>query len=214
MGISYKVVVRLGLTRGKMYEGRSGGHAESGSVGSSRESTWRERRHKRREDRERKREEEQSGLGEGLYQTHRTISGASGHGQLDKRDQELERLCRLVRDLEFEAKGRRQRRDRDNQENRDGSEGNQCGEGSNQFGSRPGTIPIRKNYVNVGTIPVHKNHINARIVPIPKNHVDAGIVPILDSHIDSGTVHIHTNMLIGVRIPQRSDGPTTLLWML
>ena len=47
-----------------MSEGRSRDHAESGSVGSSRESTWRERRQKRREDREREQEKEQSGLGE------------------------------------------------------------------------------------------------------------------------------------------------------
>ena len=94
-----------------MFEGCSGGHAKSGSVGSSQESTWRERRQKRCEDRERKREEEESGLREGSYQTHRTISGASRHGQFNERNQELEQLRRLVRDLDFEARGRRQRRD-------------------------------------------------------------------------------------------------------
>ena len=50
--------------------------------------------------------------------------GASGQGQRDKRDQELEWLCRLVRDLELKARGWRQRRDRDNRERRDGSVGN------------------------------------------------------------------------------------------
>ena len=95
----------------EMSEGRSGGQAESGSVGSSRDSTWRERRQKMHEDRERGRGEEESGLGEGSDQTHRTMSGASGHGQRDGRDQELERLRRLVRDLEFEARDWRQRRD-------------------------------------------------------------------------------------------------------
>ena len=73
-------------------------------MGSSQDSTWRERRQKRREDRERERREEESGLGEGSDQTHRTMSGASGHGQFDERDQELERLRRLVRDLELEAR--------------------------------------------------------------------------------------------------------------
>ena len=97
-----------------MYEGHSGGHTESGSVGSSRESTWWERRQKRREDREREQEEEESSLGEGSDQTHRTMLGASGHGQFDERNQELERLRKLVRDLELEAKGKCQRRDRDN----------------------------------------------------------------------------------------------------
>ena len=46
-----------------------------------------------------------SGLGKGSYQTHRTMSGASGHGQFDERDKELERLRRLMRDLELEVKG-------------------------------------------------------------------------------------------------------------
>ena len=99
-------------------------------MGSSRESTWRERRQKRRKDREREREEEESGLGEGSYQTHRTMSGASGHEQFDERDQELERLRKLVRDLEFEARGRCQRRDQDDRERRDGSVGNRGEEGS------------------------------------------------------------------------------------
>ena len=99
---------------GKMSEGRSGEHAESGSVRSSRGSTWRERRQKRREDREHEQQEEQSGLREGSYQTLRTISGATGHGQFEERDQEVEWLCRLVRDLELEARDRRQKRDQNN----------------------------------------------------------------------------------------------------
>ena len=119
-----------------MSEGRSRGHAKSESVGSSQDSTWRERRQKRHEDRERERREEESGLGEGLDQTHRTMSSASGHGQFDKRDQELERLCRLMRDLEFEARGWRQRRDQDNRERRDGSMENRGEEGSSRSGSR------------------------------------------------------------------------------
>ena len=48
-----------------MFERRSEGHAKSGSVGSFRDTTWRERRQKRHEDRERVRGEEGSGLGEG-----------------------------------------------------------------------------------------------------------------------------------------------------
>ena len=54
----------------EMSKGHSGGQAESGSVGSSLDSTWQERRQKRHEDREHKRREEESGLGEGLDQTH------------------------------------------------------------------------------------------------------------------------------------------------
>ena len=56
----------------------------------------------------------------------RTISRASGHGQFEERDQKVEQLRKLVRDLELEARGRHQRRDRDNREIRDGSVENQC----------------------------------------------------------------------------------------
>ena len=89
----------------EMSEGHSGGQAKSGSVGSSRDSTWWKRRQKRRQDRKHKRREEESSLREGSDQTHQTMSNASGHGQRDERDQELERLHRLVRDLELEARG-------------------------------------------------------------------------------------------------------------
>ena len=94
-----------------MSKGHSEGQAKSGSVGSSRDSTWRERRQKRHEDKERERRKEESGPWKGSNQTHRTMSGASGHGQHNKRDQELERFRKLVRDLELEARGWRQRRD-------------------------------------------------------------------------------------------------------
>ena len=77
-----------------MSERHSGGHAKSGSAGSSRGSTWRERRQKRREDQERELAEEQFGLGEGSYQTLRTVSGATGHDQQEERDQEIEQLRR------------------------------------------------------------------------------------------------------------------------
>jgi len=89
-----------------MSKGRLGGQSASGSIGSSRGSTWRERRQKKREDRECVRGEEESGLGEGSDQTHRTMSRASGHGQRDGRDRELEWLRRLVMDLKLEAGGR------------------------------------------------------------------------------------------------------------
>ena len=97
-----------------MSEGHSGSHAESGSVGSSQGSTWWERRQKRREDRERERVEEQSGLGEGSYQTLRMVSGATGHNQHEERDQEIEQLRRLVRDFELEERNRGQQRNQDN----------------------------------------------------------------------------------------------------
>ena len=201
VGISYKAVVQLRLTREKISEGRSGGHAESEYVGSSRESTWRERRHKRCKDRERKREEEQSGLGEGSYQTHRTIPSALGHRQFDERDQELKCLCRLVRDLELEARGRRQRRDRNDREMRDGSEGIDVGrDPTSPVPIHAGIVPIHKNHVDVGTTPVHKNHVDAGTVPIPENHVVIATIPILKSRVDVETIHIHADMLTGVQI--------------
>ena len=96
-----------------MSEGRSGDHAESGSVGSSQGSTWWERRQKRSEDREREREreEEQSGLREGSYQTLQTVSSAMEHEWHEERDREIERLRKLVRDFKLEARTRHQRRD-------------------------------------------------------------------------------------------------------
>ena len=96
----------------EMSEERSGGRAPSNSIGSSRGSTWRERRQKRQKDKEHPRGEERSGLEEGSDQTHRTVSGVSVHRQYDDRDRELERLRRLVMDLELEARGRRQERNR------------------------------------------------------------------------------------------------------
>ena len=99
-------MVQLSLTLEKMSEGHSESYAENGLMRTSRESTWRERRHKRREDRDRKREEEQSVLGEGLYQTHRTMFGTSGHGPFKEQDEELEWFRRLMRDLELEARGK------------------------------------------------------------------------------------------------------------
>ena len=38
--------------------------------------------------------------------------GTFGHEHFDKRDEELERLRKLVRDLELEARGRHQRKNR------------------------------------------------------------------------------------------------------
>ena len=120
---------------GKMSKGRSGSYFESSSRRSSWGSTWRERRQKRCEDREHEQEEEQSNLGEGLYQTHWTKSGALGRGHFDTRDEELECLHRLVRDLELEERGRRRRRDHDNHEEGSVNVGGHYGAKSYQFGS-------------------------------------------------------------------------------
>ena len=70
------------------------------------------------------------------------MSGALGHNyfdrrgkELEQRDEELECLRRLVRDLELEARGRRWRRDCEEQGEGSTSVGVHCGGGSHQFGS-------------------------------------------------------------------------------
>ena len=47
----------------------------------------------------------------------------------------MERLCKLVRDLELEARDRRQKRDQDNREMRDDNVGDRYGRESSQSGS-------------------------------------------------------------------------------
>ena len=85
-----------------MSERHSASYIASGSEQFSRGSSWGERRHKRDEDQRHEREGEHSGLGEGLSQTYRSMSGASELERRDRRDQELEHLRRMVRDLELE----------------------------------------------------------------------------------------------------------------
>ena len=84
---------------------------------------------------EQEQEEEQSDLSEGSYQTHRTISSASGRGRFDERDEELEHLRRLVRDLELEVRGRCRRRDHGERAKGLASVGGRYGEGSHQSDS-------------------------------------------------------------------------------
>ena len=115
VGLSYDAVVLEGLKLEKMSERRSGDHAETGSVGSSRGSSWRKHRQKERKDREYDQREEMSGTGEGSYQTQRTVSGATGRRQREERDEELERLRRLVSGLELEVRGKHRRRDKNDQ---------------------------------------------------------------------------------------------------
>lgn len=74
--------------------------------------------------------------------------------------------------------------------------------------------------------PVNPTHVHAdaRVAPIPKDHIDAGAVLaledhvnkvtlILENHVDDKTIHVCMGMLTEVQIPQRSDVPTTHLWM-
>ena len=61
--------------------------------------------------------------------------GVSGRECFDRKDEELERLHRLVRDLELEVRGRRRRRDREEPEKGLASVGGRYGEGSHRYGS-------------------------------------------------------------------------------
>ena len=120
-------------THGKM----SGGHSGRSSQG----STWQERRQKQREDREYE-EQRQSELRKGSFQTYRTMSSTLGPNRFDrrdkvleKRDEDLEHLHRLVRDLELEARGRHRRRDYEKRREGSASIGGHHGAGSHQFES-------------------------------------------------------------------------------
>ena len=124
-----------------MSKGQLRSYAKSGSGRSLRGSTWRERRQKRHEDREHE-EEGQSGLREGSFQTYWTMFGASGCNRFDRRDEELEQkdedlehLQSLVRDLELQARGRRQRREHEERRERSDSVENHHGTGCHQSGS-------------------------------------------------------------------------------
>ena len=73
---------------------------------------------------------------------YRTMSNALGRNRFDRRDEELkgrdeelERLDRLVRDLELEARGRHQRRDHEEREEGLASVGGRYGTGSHRSSS-------------------------------------------------------------------------------
>ena len=116
----------------KMSRRHSESYAESGSRGSLRGSSWRERRYKRDEDRRYEQEEDHSSPGEGSLYTYWSMSDASRHEHFDKRDEELERLDRLVRDLELEARCRCRRRDREERAERSASVGGSHGQAPHQ----------------------------------------------------------------------------------
>ena len=118
-----------------MSERHSRSYAESGSRGSSWGSSWQERSYKKDEDPRYEQAEEHFGPEEGSFQTYRSMSGASVHECFDRRDEELKRLRRLVRDLEIEARGRRRRRNHEKHANGSTSIGSSHGKASHQSGS-------------------------------------------------------------------------------
>ena len=70
-----------------------------------------------------------------MFQTYRILSGNSRRERFDRWDEELECLCKLVRDLELEARSRRQRRDREERADGSTSVEGRYGERSHQSGS-------------------------------------------------------------------------------
>lgn len=80
--------------------------ADSQFGGSSKGSSWRERRQKRDQDYRYEEHGEQVDSGEGSSQLYRSTSYIPEHEQYDRRDQELECLHKQVRDLKLEVRGR------------------------------------------------------------------------------------------------------------
>ena len=68
--------------------------------------------------------------------------------------------------------------------------------------------------IEVRTDPADLVPVNVGIVPFPENHTDAGTAPILESRINVRPIHVHVDIPTEVRIPWRSDNPTTPLWTL
>ena len=96
-----------------MFDHHSASYADSGSRGSSRSLSWQEMRHKRNENRRYDWDGEHSGSGEGSSQTYQSASKIPEQKHRDRRDQEPERLHRLVRDLELEVHNRDRKRNHD-----------------------------------------------------------------------------------------------------
>ena len=86
-------------------------------------------------------------------------------------------------------------------------------------GHREGIEITKKGDLIVGKIvmgqgPISPVPVDVGIFHIHGNPVDAETVHIHRSPVNVGTVHVHRNIQAGVQIPQRSDSPVTLLWML
>ena len=75
-------------------------------------------------------------------------------------------------------------------------------------------VPVHKNHADIEATLILENHVDTGTIHTPKNHINAGTVLILENRVDVVIVHVRAGMPIEVRIPQRSDGPITSLWML
>ena len=85
----------------------------SRSGGSSRGSRWQERRQKRDQDYRHEEHVKWPDSREGSSQGYRSASYIFEQEQYKKRDQELEHLCKQVRNLDLEVRGTRRRRNCD-----------------------------------------------------------------------------------------------------
>ena len=77
-----------------------------------------------------------------------------------------------------------------------------------------GEILVRRSLiilapVDVGIIRLHRSPVDVETVHICKSPVDVRAVCIQEIH-NVNTIHVHRSMLIGVRIPRKSNGPVTL----
>ena len=134
-----------------MSKWHSTSYAANGSRGSYWGFSWREKRYKRNEDWSCERGREHCGSKEGSSQTYRSMSDIPEHEHHDRRDQELERLCRMVRDLELEVRGRRRWRNRDEHAKGSVSVKGSHREASHQSGSHCSRDQSR-DYVDRGSV--------------------------------------------------------------
>ena len=221
----------------------SGGNSGRSSQGSTRQ----ERRQKQREDREYE-EQRQSELGEGPFQTYRTMSSTLGRNHFDrrdevleKRDEDLKHLHRLVRDLELEARGRHRRRDHEKRREGSASVGGHHGAGSHQFGSYRHRDQSREYADQDSISPNERQPQNAAMdamsralrratrspflreierAPMPSrftrslfNSYDGKTDPIehVSHYIQIMSLHTHNDALM-CKVFLSSLGPTTLRW--
>ena len=80
------------------------------------------------------------------------------------------------------------------------------GSGNREGRSDSGGNPYEAESNRSDSFDVESVHIHGSLV-------DAGTIRIQGSHDDVRTIHVHGSMLIGVRIPRKSDSLVMPLWM-
>ena len=176
------------------------------------------------------------------------MSGASGHNRFDQRDEKLERrdtelecLHRLVRDLELEVRGRRQRRDHEERGEGSTSVGGRYEVGSHQSGShrhrdclqeyvdRDSISPEEQQPQNAAmnaishalhraarspfSRDIERDPMSRRFTRPPFNSFDRKTDPVehVSHYIQMMSLHTYNDALMCKVFPS-SPGPTTLRW--